>query len=102
MSKIRKNNKCLINLWIEPYNRDPIVFISDENVVYCQVCNRQVPCNTKFQIIQHLHTSFYTGSLKGRLNNKKQMLLGNVYKSKTNNFNEDLCLSLVAANIPLF
>lgn len=30
------------------------------------------------------------------------MLLGNVYKSKNNNFNEDLCLCLVAANIPWF
>jgi len=30
------------------------------------------------------------------------MLLGNVYKSKTNNLNEDLCLCLVAANIPWF
>lgn len=102
MSKIRKNIKCLINQWIEPYNKDTIVFTTDGNVVYCQVCNRQVPCNKKFQITQHVHTSFHSDSLKRSINNKKQMLLGNVYKSKTNNFNEDLCLSLVAANIPWF
>jgi hypothetical protein len=99
MSKIRKNIKCLINQWIEPYNIDTIVFKTDEIVVYCQVCNRQVPRNKKFQITQHTHTSFHTDSLKRSLNNKKQMILGNVYKPKTNNFNEDLCLSLVAANM---
>jgi hypothetical protein len=99
MSDIRKNIKCLLNQWIKLYNRDTIVFTTDENVVYCQVFNCQVPCSKKFQIT-HVYTSFLTDSLKRSLKNKKQMLLENVYKSKTNNFNEDLCLSLIATNIP--
>lgn len=84
------------------YNRGTIVFITDGHVFFCLVYDQQVPCIKIFKITQHVNTSSYNDSLKLNMNNNKQMLLGNVYKSKTNNFNEDFCLALVAANIPWF
>ncbi|VVC34838.1 Ribonuclease H-like domain [Cinara cedri] len=63
---------------------------------------RWVRCNKKFQITQHVTTEFHLKCLKKSSNNSKQMLLGDETKPKTSSFNEDLCLSLVAANIPWF
>lgn len=102
MPKTKSNLGSSITRWVEPYNRDRTVFTTSGLVIYCQVCDRQVRCNKKFQITQHVTTEFHLKCLKKSSNNSKQMLLGDETKPKTSSFNEDLCLSLVAANIPWF
>lgn len=101
MPKTKSNLGSSIIQWVEPYNRDKTVFTTSGLVIYCQVCDRQVRCNKKFQITQHVSTEFHLKCLKKSSNNTtKQMLLGDEAKPKTSSFNKDLCLSLVAANIP--
>lgn len=102
MPKTKSNLSSSIIQWVEPYNRDKTVFTISGLVVYCQVCDRQVRCNKKFQITQHVSTEFHLKCLKKSSNNSKQMLLGDETKPKTSSFNEDLCMSLIAANIPWF
>ncbi|KAL4112236.1 hypothetical protein QTP88_016061 [Uroleucon formosanum] len=102
MPKTKSNLGSSITRWIESYNRDKTVFTTSGLVIYCQVCDRQVRCNKKFQITQHVTTEFHLKCLKKSSNNSKQMLMGDEIKPKTSSFNEDLCLSLIAANIPWF
>ncbi|KAL4092191.1 hypothetical protein QTP88_026733 [Uroleucon formosanum] len=102
MPKTKSNLGSSITRWIEPYNRDKTVFTTSGLVIYCQVCDRQVRCNKKFQITQHVTTEFHLKCLKKSSNNSEQMLMGDEIKPKTSSFNEDLCLSLIAANISWF
>ncbi|VVC34537.1 Hypothetical protein CINCED_3A005184, partial [Cinara cedri] len=102
MPKTKSNLGSSITQWVEPYNRDKTVCTTSGLVVYCPVCVRQVRCNKKFQITRHETTEFHLKCLKKSSNNSKQLLLGDETKPKTSSFNEDLCLSHVAANIPWF
>ncbi|KAL4113696.1 hypothetical protein QTP88_017275 [Uroleucon formosanum] len=76
MPKTKSNLGSSITRWLEPYNRDKTVFTTSGLVIYCQVCDRQVRCNKKFQITQHVTTEFHLKCLKKSSNNSKQILMG--------------------------
>jgi hypothetical protein len=63
------------------------------------VCNKQIPCSKKSQLTQHVETALHKNSLKRSENLKKQVFFVE-NKSKHDSFNEELCRSLVVANIP--
>jgi len=47
MPKERSKKIILLKQWIESFNADGEVFTTDGTVLYCQVCDRQIPCLKK-------------------------------------------------------
>jgi len=54
----------------------------------------------KSQLVQHVETNVHQNGIKRKSNLSKQVFFSEATTSKVNTFNQDLCLSLVAANIP--
>lgn len=102
MPKQRSSVSTLLKQWIALCNKtDQIIFTTDGVVVFCQLCNKQIVCNKKFQLQQHIDTILHKNGLNRRVNeNNKQLFLLDAKPKTGNIFNEDLCLTLVAANIP--
>ncbi|KAF0760196.1 DUF659 domain-containing protein [Aphis craccivora] len=100
MPKQRSKKISLFKQWIEPFNADGEVFTSDGTVIYCQLCDRKIPCIKKSQLVQHVETNVHQNGIKRKSNSSKQVFFSEATTSKVNTFNQDLCLSLVAANIP--
>lgn len=69
-------------------------------MVYCQVCSKMITCIKKSQIVQHINTTLHFNALKRKTNNKKQPFVLDAKFKTTNIFNEELCASLISANIP--
>jgi len=103
MDKLKKsvNYKNLLKQWIEPHNKKYIVLTVDSDcVVYCQVCNKMITCIKKSQIVQHINTTLHSSALKRKTDNKKQLFVLEAKSKNPNIFNEELCASLISANIP--
>lgn len=103
MSKINKSNhfKNLLSQWIESFNTKDIIFTVDSDcVVYCQVCNKMITCIKKSQIVQHINTTLHCNALKRQTDRKKQLFVLDAKPKTPNVFNEELCASIVSANIP--
>lgn len=66
-------------------------------------CNKNIQCIKKSQLSQHVDTFSHQKAQKRKLNTSKQLFLSeSTFKKNVNEFHEDLCLSLVAANIPWY
>ncbi|PSN39119.1 hypothetical protein C0J52_17476, partial [Blattella germanica] len=75
---------------------------TDGKLIFCQVCNKQIACEKKFQLSQHSTTNQHLAA-KNKQSSLKQMLLTQQTPSSSNLKNEfcsDLCHALIAANIP--
>ncbi|XP_050547438.1 CGG triplet repeat-binding protein 1-like, partial [Daktulosphaira vitifoliae] len=95
--------KNLIAQWILPLNKDNVNFKIDGTTLFCQLCDKHIPCIKKSQIIQHVNTSSHQEALKRKSNNPKQLFLPeSTSKKNVNELYEDLCLSLIVANIPWY
>uniref|UniRef100_A0A2S2PMY2 DUF659 domain-containing protein n=1 Tax=Schizaphis graminum TaxID=13262 RepID=A0A2S2PMY2_SCHGA len=105
MPKISSSLKSLFAQWISSYNNQQKIFMTDGATIFCQVCDRNIPCTKKSQLTQHIHTAVHKNGLKRKLNtSSKQLFLSEATPNENNlnNFNKDLCLALVAANIPWY
>jgi len=94
-----ENKNPRINEWISTYNQVNDIFTADGKIIFCQVCNKQIPCSKKSQLTQHVETALHKNSLKRSENLKQQVFLVE-NKPKLDSFNEELCRSLFVANIP--
>ncbi|XP_060837117.1 uncharacterized protein LOC132919483 [Rhopalosiphum padi] len=95
--------KNLIAQWILPLNKNNVIFTTDGATLFCQLCNKHIPCIKKSQITQHVHTSLHQEALNRKLNTSKQLFLSeSTSKKNVNEFYEDLCLSFISANIPWY
>ncbi|KAF0764255.1 DUF659 domain-containing protein [Aphis craccivora] len=95
--------KTLISQWIQPLNKNNTNFTTDGTTLFCQVCNKNIPCIKKSQLTQHIDTSSHQEALKRKLTTSKQLFLSeSTSKKNVNEFYEDLCMSFVAANIPWY
>lgn len=90
------NYKNLLKQWIEPHNKNGIVLTVDSD---CQVCNKTITCIKKSQIVQHMNTTLHSSALKRKTDNKKQLYVLEAKSKNSNIFNEELCASLISANI---
>ncbi|KAF0748382.1 Uncharacterized protein FWK35_00032412 [Aphis craccivora] len=66
-----------INVWINEY---PGTFTTDGMVVYCQICEKKVPCSKKFQIVQHIRTATHIAASE-----KKALIASNIPLKKLSN-----------------
>lgn len=95
MPKHGNTIKHLHSQWISPYNNtDQIVFTTDGDVIYCQVCDKRIVCNKKSQVTQHVQTTFHKDALKRKINTRTQAFLVDARPKETSIFNKELCLSL--------
>jgi len=86
-------------------NNQQTIFTTDGATIFCQVCDKNIPCTKKSQVTQHVHTNVNINGLKRKLNtSSKQLFLSEATPNENNlnYFNKDLCLALVAANIPWY
>jgi len=53
-NKILSIKNTRIRIWINEYSG---TFATDRMIVYCQICDKKVPCSKKFQIVLHIRTA---------------------------------------------
>jgi hypothetical protein len=80
--------KTLISQWVQPLNKNNINLTTDGTTLFCQVCNKNIPCIKKSQLTQHIDTSSHQEALKRKLNTSKQLFLSESTSKK--NVNEIL------------
>lgn len=105
MPKTSSSLKSLLAQWISSYNNQQNIFTTDGATIFCQVCDKNIPCTKKSQVTQHVHTNVHINGLKRKLNTSTKQLFLSEATPKENDlkdFNKDLCLALVAANIPCY
>ena len=76
--------------------------ITDGKTVLCQTCDKRIGCTMKSQIDQHLRSNLHI-KYKQRVSSKKQVLLTQLQgrpTSSNSEFYKELCMALVAGNIP--
>lgn len=95
--------KKSVSSWIANY---PGTFIYDGNVFYYRFCEKNISCEKKFQIDQHVKTNLHIAGLQKK--GPRQQLItvasssDSILKGKQKNgFNMDLCEALLASNVPL-
>lgn len=99
MPKIKASKSILMKSWISQYNED---LITDGQIIYCVVCEKNIPCEKKFQVDQHIKTSGHVVK-KRKESTPVQTLLTSIPSSKCqekSDFAVDLCNALVSSNIP--
>jgi len=73
--------------------------------IFCQACDKNIKCTKKSQVTQHAHTAVHKNGLRRKLStSSKQLFLleATPNQKNYNDFNKDLCLALVTANIPWY
>ncbi|KAF0709295.1 CGG triplet repeat-binding protein 1, partial [Aphis craccivora] len=80
-----------INVWINEY---PGTFTTDGMVVYCQICEKKVPCSKKFQIVQHIRTATHIAASEKKVRQPILLVARCLYHSL-------VLTALIASNIPL-
>jgi hypothetical protein len=71
MLKQRSEINSFFRHWIESFKTDGEVFTSDGTVIYCQFCDRQIPCIKKSQLVQQVKTNVHQNSIKRKSNSSK-------------------------------
>lgn len=102
MPKVKTSNIVRIKSYISEYGEN--IFSSDGNILYCKMCEVKVMCEKRFTVLQHLKTDKHILCERhSGKEQKNQQLLTTTCKttSKINEFNKDLCKTLLAANIPI-
>jgi len=68
MPKNSSSLKSLLSQWISSYNNQQTIFTTDGTTIFCQVCEKNILCTKKSQVIQHANTTIYKNGLKCKLN----------------------------------
>lgn len=96
-------SKALCTSWIKPYPE----LVLDGDRVFCKPCSKVVSCSKKFQIDQHIKTPSHIAKVNKMKSGPIQSTLKQSFEAFKNEnhsqseFNEDLCKTFLAANIPL-
>ena len=97
MPKDKSCKVVLIRQWIAG-NSD---LTTDGRIIFCQPCGKQISCDKKFQVDQHLQTQHHIAAKekKGRIT--QTLLSQNLQSSvlQPNSFAADLCKTMVCSNI---
>ena len=83
MPKISSRLKSLFAQWILSYQQT--TFTTNGSTIFCQVCDKNVPCTKKSQVTQHVHTNVHINGLKRKLNtSSKQLFLSEATLNENN------------------
>ncbi|KAL4113266.1 hypothetical protein QTP88_016925 [Uroleucon formosanum] len=79
------------------------IFLADNSVLFCKICDIKVSSEKRFTVIQHIKTSKHIQGLNRlQLKSTKTQQLVSTSFSKKNDFNRDSCKAMLSANIPLY
>ncbi|PSN38511.1 hypothetical protein C0J52_22137 [Blattella germanica] len=98
-----KTSLCVkLKHYTEEFNN----FSTDGKVLFCLVCEKNVPCSQRFQVLQHLSTSRHEARAS-KTTSQKQLLLTEPQAQKRpgpqkSEFASDLCRAMVCADIPIW
>jgi hypothetical protein len=104
MSKTKKSNSAKLRQYVKDFGNN--LFLTDGIIFYCQVCEKGINADTKFQVSQHIETEKNINKLRkfNEKNSAKQTLIDkevliNSFGNKSA-FSHELCKVLLAADIP--
>lgn len=107
MAPTKEKSKSFFDRMMKEY---PNQFRSDGEVLYCLMCEQNVPATQKSQITQHVGSSKHTKAVNRKLNNvepqKNQLLLTTMKQNSDEDrtaqkFAMDLTKCFIESNIPL-
>ncbi|PSN35167.1 hypothetical protein C0J52_23487 [Blattella germanica] len=85
MPKFNKRSKSeLLRQWVQ--HCGPSDYITDGKLIFCQVCNKQIACEKKFQLSQHSTTNQHLAA-KNKQSSLKKTLLTQQTPSSSNLIN---------------
>lgn len=93
MLKARKSRCALVQDWINGIGNNS--FVNDGGSVQCKVCEKEICCDRKSQLIQHLNTL----SHKSKITEQLEVSQENQLVTKKNEFYVDMCKAMVAVNM---
>ena len=106
MPKSRNCRRVKLNNWLTCI-QDNYVVVDGESV-YCKACDKEIKCERKSQVKQHVHTAVHKRNVDEC--NRAIVTTDNSdndsdaqnrpSSSKTNNFYADMCQAMVAVNMP--
>lgn len=101
MPKIKSSKSNLLRTWISEYSKD---LATDGEIIYCNICEKNIACEKKFQVDQHIKTASHSAKkAKRKESSSIQGFITSPSFSKSdgkNNFSLDLCNALTSSNIP--
>lgn len=93
---------------LKHYTEEFDIFSTDGKVLFCLVCEKNVPCSQRFQVLQHLSTSRHRARAS-KTTSQKQLLLTESQAQaqkhagpQKSQFASDLCRAMVCADIPIW
>jgi hypothetical protein len=104
MLKTKKSNSAKLRQYVKDFGSD--LFSTDGIILYCQVCEKSINADTKFQVSQHIETGKHANNLRkyNERNSTKQTLIDKEVLinsfGKKSEFFQELCKALLAADIP--
>lgn len=107
MSKTKISDTIKLNSYIKEFG-GPDIFSTDGNVLFCQICGKQVSCSKRNHVEQHVNSTRHQLLLnkQNSATTLKHHFISNAMGEsstarKQSEFNLDLCQMLLSANIPL-
>ncbi|KAL4098928.1 hypothetical protein QTP88_023441 [Uroleucon formosanum] len=99
MPKVSSSFSSKIREWISCANKNAEVFTSDGKIIFCNACGKQIACERKSQLDQHMKTVVHVSAIKRKF--QTQQLISTSSPSSSS-FSEDLCFAMVSSDIPLY
>jgi len=101
MPKVKANTSSRLQSYVSEFGSS--VFLVDQSVLFCKLCEVKVSAEKRFTVLQHLKTEKHIKSVNRIDKSKKsQQLLEFNPPTKKCQFNKDLCEAMLFANIPLY
>ncbi|KAL3095161.1 hypothetical protein niasHT_025454 [Heterodera trifolii] len=102
MPKIQSKS-AFIRDWIKKVEGEEIYSINGK-IIFCQVCEQQIPCSQYCHLKQHNETAKHRANLDrfSKKKSKQHQPFLTTNENKQDQFSADLCKALVSANIPFF
>lgn len=101
MPKLPASNSARLKIYV---SENEGVFSTDNQILFCKLCDIRVNSQKRFTVNQHLKTAKHlraVNRLKTNAIKTNQNLVSNAICGKHSVFNEDLCKMMLSANIPL-
>nr|CAD2176152.1 unnamed protein product [Meloidogyne enterolobii] len=99
MPNIKKSHSAWLREWISKFPDG--IYTTDGKIIFCQPCNQQISCSQYAQLKQHSASSKHKINTEQQRKSKQQFLAEAFPNtSDADSFVEELCDSLIAANIP--
>ncbi|KAL4126775.1 hypothetical protein QTP88_010984 [Uroleucon formosanum] len=100
MPKVKANTSSRLLSYVSEFGSS--VFLVDQSVLFCKLCEVKVSAEKRFTVLQHLKTEKHIKSVNRIDKSKKsQQLLEFNPPTKKCQFNKDLCEAMLFANFPL-